>query len=639
MEQLTMVLSRIFDSSEFLQSLESAIRKKTKSRLFGNKVRVLTAREIKKLKAQGNYSEDWKKILVCNKFKTEHISENYFIGRCVLGLFDGREIKIESAMALPSGIHKSTIINSEVGDNCCVWNAKCISNYIIKGMSVINNVGSLVCSKNSSFGNGREISVGIETGGREVLSFAEITIPIAQTVSTERNNKALIDNYAYFIKKYSAICNIGVGIIENDCIIHNTTKIEDCYIGKSTVIDGAVLVQNCTVLGSADEPVEISHGAYVKNSCIQWGCQITSMAIVDESVLTEYSHVERHGKVTQSILGPNTGVGEGEVTASLVGPFVGFHHQALLIAAMWPEGKGNVGYGANIGSNHTSKAPDQEIWCGEGTFFGLGVNIKFPSDFTKAPYSIIATAVNALPQKVEFPFSLINNPTRSVNGIPPAYNEIFPGWVLSDDLYAVKRNEGKYKKRNKAHRAAFEFDVFRPEIIDMMTTARSRLACISQIKEFYTSKDITGLGKNFLTEESRIKGIAAYSAYIEYYALCGLKQHIDELIDISEKDIGLTIYNTVTENALWEHQRKTLLENGFDSLFIKDNLLRLAVMEQDIARAVQKTKEKDDLRGAEIIADYTFAHSAAAHDSFVKETWERAEKIKKEIEALLVILK
>src|SRR5438093_13263730 len=102
--------------------------------------------------------------------------------------------------------------------------------------------------------------------------------------------------------------------------------------------------------------------------------------------------------VTASISGPNSGVAEGEVTASLVGPFVGFHHQALLIAALWPEGKGNVAYGANVGSNHTTKAPDQEFWPGEGRFRGLGVHIKFPSALSQPPYSLIASGATTLPQ-------------------------------------------------------------------------------------------------------------------------------------------------------------------------------------------------------------------------------------------------
>lgn len=31
-----------------------------------------------------------------------------------------------------------------------------------------------------------------------------------------------------------------------------------------------------------------------------------------------------------------------------------------LRVALWPEGRGNVAYGANVGSNHTGKLADQE---------------------------------------------------------------------------------------------------------------------------------------------------------------------------------------------------------------------------------------------------------------------------------------
>jgi hypothetical protein len=636
--QLTPLIDSILKSSDFLKALESIRKQKKKSRIFGDKVRVLTGPEIKKLKTQGNTAEDWKKILVHDKFKPDFIMANRFNGQCVLGLFSGKELEAVSSVKFPSGIYNSTIINSEIGDNCCIRNAGCISNYVVKTQSVIYNTGSLVCSGSTSFGNGRDISVGIETGGRNVLSFAEMTIPIAQLVSTSRDNKELLAEYDSFIKKYISACHAGIGIVENDVIIRNTPEIEDCYIGPATIIDGAILVQNCTILGSAQEPVEISHGAYVKNSCLQWGCHVTSLAIVDDSVLTEHSHAERHGKITQSIIGPNTGIGEGEVTACLLGPFVGFHHQALLIAAIWPEGKGNVGYGANIGSNHTSKAPDQEIWCGEGTFFGLGVNIKFPCDFTHAPYSIIATAVNTLPQRVEFPFSLINSPAQSLPGISPAYNEIMPGWVLSDNIYTVKRNEGKYKKRDKARRTTFIFDVFRQDIIDMMVRARKRLHEVVNTKDCYTVKDIPGLGKNYMTEGSRLRGIAAYDFYIEYYCLGGLKQHIEDLLKTGGNRVDPTIYTTVTDKPSWEHQRKILTGDGFDKRSFKENLLRLAAMEEQIAQATQKAKEKDDERGAEIILDYPAAHSPAALDSFVQETWSRVEKLKKEITEIVNLL-
>lgn len=73
-------------------------------------------------------------------------------------------------------------------------------------------------------------------------------------------------------------------------------------------------------------------------------------------------------KLTESILGPDSGVASGECLHSLVGPFVGFHHQALLIATIWPLGRGNVGYGANVGSNHTSRQ------VGTRVFFSLNLS-------------------------------------------------------------------------------------------------------------------------------------------------------------------------------------------------------------------------------------------------------------------------
>ncbi|MDD3641996.1 MAG: hypothetical protein PHQ19_00810, partial [Candidatus Krumholzibacteria bacterium] len=314
---------------------------------------------------------------------------------------------------------------------------------------------------------------------------------------------------------------------------------------------------------------------------------------------------------------------------------VGFHHQSMLIAAIWPEGKGNVAYGANVGSNHTSKAPDQEIWCGEGFFFGLGINVKFPSDFTKSPYGLIATAVDTLPQKVEFPFCLINRPTRTFDGVSPAYNEIFPGWVLSENLYAVLRNEGKYKKRNKARRTRFVFDVFRGEIVEMMVDARDRLKNVDRKKKLYTDADIPGLGKNVMTQESRIKGIEVYDFFIEYFVLQGLAARVRALIAGGERERVVSVYDEKTPDAEWEYRRGLLRSEGLGGRTIGENLARLADIHERIARDTERSKERDDIRGRKIIRDYAEANTQAADDGFVKETWERARGARAEMEALV----
>src|SRR5262249_53272965 len=154
------------------------------------------------------------------------------------------------------------------------------------------------------------------------------------------------------------------------------------------------------------------------------------------------------------------------------------------------EGRGNVGCGAKVGSNHTSRAPDQECRPGEGAFFGLGVNVKYPCDLSGAPYSVIACGVCLPPQKVAFPFSLVNSPSGRWPGVPPAYNEIVPAWLLTDNLYALKRCEEKYRARNQARRSRFDFRVFRPDTVDRMRDACRRLEAVPQAREVYTDRDI-----------------------------------------------------------------------------------------------------------------------------------------------------
>ena len=66
-----------------------------------------------------------------------------------------------------------------------------------------------------------------------------------------------------------------------------------------------------------------------------------------------------------------------------------------------------------------------------------------------------------------------------------------------------------------------------------------------------------------------------------------------------------------------------------------DLLTALSDMAQTIAEATQTSKEKDDSRGARVIADYAEAHAPASEDGFVKETWEATKELQSEIQDLL----
>jgi carbonic anhydrase/acetyltransferase-like protein (isoleucine patch superfamily) len=643
------LVNRATETSELILSL-SAVREEGGLRAAVGVAEVvpLTDADIARLEKNGNLAADWSKVRVLRGFDPDRVRDSSFFGPIVLVKFD-QELDVGGGVLLPSGIYNSTLTQCSIGSNALVRDVKLLSSYVVRAGAVLFDCGTISTGPEAVFGNGVELPIAIETGGREVKAYAEITVEVAAKIAKSRGDMALIKRYEEAVSRYVEAVRSDVGVIESGAAIRHTKKVADVYIGPYAVIDNAMAVVNTTILSNEEEAVEIRDGAYVAHSLVQWGSAATSMAIVEASVLTEHSYVERHGKVTGSLLGPNTGVGAGELTASLLGPFVGFHHQALLIAALWPEGKGNVPYGANIGSNHTSKAPDQEIWPGEGMFFGLGVNIKFPSDFTKSPYSIIASGVRTLPQKVTFPFSLINPPADTHVGISPARNEIIPAWVLTDNMFALKRNEGKYKARNKAKRTIFDFDVFRPEILDMMVDARDRLREVAEKKaiyperdiedlgkdlrkDIYTDRDIEGLGKNFMFEESRAKAVDAYTFYIRHYALLGLKDRVQQALDRGE-DVR-AISSTPSDDPSWEHQRKILCTEWKGNEVISD-LKLLRRMREKLARDVEESKTKDDRRGRRIIEDYEVVHTPADQDQFVIRTWEETRAMQAQIDELL----
>jgi hypothetical protein len=348
---------------------------------------------------------------------------------------------------------------------------------------------------------------------------------------------------------------------------------------------------------------------------------IENFAIVENSILMAKSSVSNHGKLIHSILGEFSGVSSGECVSSLVGPLVGFHHQALLIAAHWPEGKGNVGYGANIGSNHTGKSADQEIRPGEGCFYGLGCVVKFPVNLESAPYTLIASGVTLLPQTITFPFSLINSPAETVSKLSPSLNEIFPGWILSDSIFTILRNEKKFRAR-QGENPSIEWKVFRADIFRLVVAARDHLAAVdpttshlktSQGETVYTDAHIRGLGKNYMREAARKTAVKVYSDFIRWFSLRCLWDKIKSdgaqrvLADLREKGLPGSDDWSFARHLIHPENPDRLLNEFLD---LHDRL---------IVQGCIKGKERDNKRAATVIGEsYERMHPVASE---VEEGW------------------
>eukprot|EP00511_Aplanochytrium_stocchinoi_P003029 CAMPEP_0204828700 /NCGR_PEP_ID=MMETSP1346-20131115/6604_1 /ASSEMBLY_ACC=CAM_ASM_000771 /TAXON_ID=215587 /ORGANISM="Aplanochytrium stocchinoi, Strain GSBS06" /LENGTH=684 /DNA_ID=CAMNT_0051957979 /DNA_START=147 /DNA_END=2201 /DNA_ORIENTATION=- len=646
--------------------------------------RALNGEEIQALKASGNFSSDpsWSNVKVVgsdSKLASSSIRNCTFDGEVYLGDFSQRvNVFVDDKIALPCGLYNSYIRDCVIMDNVRVSGCELLDSTYIESRAAVVGCGIITCSGNTTFGNGLELPIIVEVGGREIELFADLNFEEASKVIAFRGNKCLQQNYRDKVKRYVESAKSQFNIICSNAKISSVAFMSDAFIGEFATIRASQIVRS-TIMSSQTEKSLVLSGSDVRDAILQSGCSVDSASIVEASLMCSHSHVEKHGKLLRSILGPLSSVAEGEVSSSFVGPLVGFHHQAGLIACYWPSGRGNIGFGANVGSNHTGKAPDQELWAGEGVFFGLGCCIKYPCDLTHSPYSMVASGIVTLPQRVEFPFSLINGPQQLVNeSISPAINSISPGWVLSNSLFTVYRNEYKFRARaEKFPGANIEYRTFRHSTVALMQTAKKRLENASTVmvdssgKPIYTEKHVQGLGKNFLTEAARVSAISIYNFFIEFYALQGLWINIEalpraDIVDLiycirnvsSPLEVELGSYfdysfagishegSDETECFQWEHQKVILADMMAAKNDIDDELLLVEFLIQKLQNSAEKIpmmveacKSRDDVRGRTIIHGYEEAHELASEVSVTLRVSQEMSLLRSNTESFLNNLK
>src|SRR5262249_28422081 len=158
--------------------------------------------------------------------------------------------------------------------------------------------------------------------------------------------------------------------------------------------------------------------------------------------------------------------------------------------------------------------------------------------------------------------------------------------MLSDNLYALKRNEAKYQKRNRARRTHFAFEVLRPETVDLMRDAVRHLEAVRQVKELYTDRDLAGGGKNVLLEGSRETAVESSRFFIRYYALLGLREQVQSLLDAGRPEEVAGLLDREGARPVWEHQRR-LLRDDLGLTDVLAGLRELPDMLDKVAAAVE----------------------------------------------------
>ena len=318
-----------------------------------NNYRKLNEDEIRLLQEHSCTADDWVNIEVAQNFKTDYVFHTRFSGKVKLGVFE-HEFTLAGGMKKHSGLYHTTLHNVKVGDNCCIENVKnYIANYEIGDYAFIENVDIILVDGCSKFGNGVEVAVLNETGGREVMMHDRLSAHQAYIMALYRHRPALIEKMKAIVEKYADDNASTTGRIGSHVTIVDSGYIKNVKIGDHCKIEGAGRLKNGSLNSNEHAPIHIGYGVVCDDFIISSGSSVEDGTTLTRCFIGQACHLGHNYSASDSLFFSNCQEENGEACAIFAGPFTVTHHKStLLIAGMFSFM--NAGSGSNQ-SNHMYK--------------------------------------------------------------------------------------------------------------------------------------------------------------------------------------------------------------------------------------------------------------------------------------------
>lgn len=473
---------------------------------MGSKYRGLNAQEIDVLLQNGNRSSDWSKLKVIIDFNPQFVTRCHFEGEVRIGTL-GRQINF-GGRKLISGLYNSSIIDSTIADNCYLSS---ITGHLlgvdVEDDVVIDHCYTIENRGESSFGNGIEVSVLNEAGGRVVKIFDKLSAQLAYILTFYRYKPEYIseidraiDNY--LLSKKSVRSTIGKGSILLNCNI-----IISVNIGSGAELTSVQLLSNGTINSTLDNGTKIGSGVIAQDFIISYGADVTEHSNIKRSFIGEGTVVSKGYSIEESIVLSNGQFYNGEACSIFAGPHTVTHHKStLLIGGAFSFY--NAGSGTNQ-SNHLYKiGPVHQGVTERGVKTGSDSYILWPAQI--GCFTVVLGRHYTHPDISELPFSyLIEKDGESI---------IYPG--LSLKTIGTYRDIRKWSKRDK--RGGKTNDVIDYDI-DNWFIIKRLIKAIEVLEKIRSSKESNVYNYNgvVISSSSLAGGIKVYQQAINYYI--GLK--------------------------------------------------------------------------------------------------------------------
>jgi carbonic anhydrase/acetyltransferase-like protein (isoleucine patch superfamily) len=317
------------------------------------KYRILTTAEIKKLTSNSCICDDWSKVQVTDGFDPSRCQNVFFSGKIKLGSLNKSHTD-ESGVNIRCGISNAHIHNCEIGSDVLISNiGDYIANYCIEDDVIIKNCGKIHTEGVSAFGNGTEVAVLNETGGRSVRIWDQLSAQQAYIIALYRHRVKAIKKMEQMINEYSRSKSSDTGTIGSGSRILSCRYIRNVKIGPFSHIEGAISLDEGSINSCKEDPVLIGPGVIMEHFIVCSGSIVTESTLIDKCFIGQGCVLGKHYSAENSLFFANCGGYHGEACSIFAGPYTVTHHKStLLIAGIFSFM--NAGSGSNQ-SNHMYK--------------------------------------------------------------------------------------------------------------------------------------------------------------------------------------------------------------------------------------------------------------------------------------------
>lgn len=505
--------------------------------------RNLSAQDIEQLTAQGCTARDWSEISISAELQLKYIQHVRFSGHCRIGRFE-KSFTMAGGIEKHSGIFHATLHNVTVGDDCCIENIKnYIANYDISDNCFIENVDTILVDGRTSFGNGTEVAVLNETGGREVTIHNRLTAHEAYMVAMYRHRPRLVQRLKELARKYTEQLSSDRGRIEEHCTIVDTGYIKNLYVGPHCKIEGTGRLKNGSLMSRRESPIHIGYGVIADDFIVQDGSNIEDGTMLTRCYIGQACTLGHGYSASDSLFFCNCQEENGEACAIFAGPFTVTHHKStLLIAGMFSFM--NAGSGSNQ-SNHMYKlGPIHQGALERGAKTASDSYILWPARI--GAFSLVMGRHSTNPDTSDMPFSYLIE-KNGVTYLAPAVNLRSVGTI---------RDAQKWPKRDRriaeGRLDLVNFNLLSPYTIDKMVSGLSILDRLEQLSG--ATSDTYAYQSARITSSALHKGKALYRMAIHKFlgnSLISRLEKVDGDLSRLRPDARDTVSDTFEGEGKW----------------------------------------------------------------------------------------